>query len=152
MKLEPYGGGSKVYNLRGMIRDYQNLIRQRFFASFIAQGTEQVGTQALAKELTSFFSLVTRSIQTRMLETWQRQLIPYLLRHNRFSINKAPILSWKAPGKENIQNISQAVTALVGSDVLTPSADVEDYVRMVMNLSPLPEGSGAGGGQGGSRA
>lgn len=141
MKLSAYQGGSKAFNIRGIIRDYQNIIRQRFFAGFIAQGTEQVGTQALARELTSFFSLIARSIQTRMLDVWRRQLIPYIFKYNQFGINELPHLDWKAPGKENIQSISQAVTGLIDAKILTPSEDIEDYMRNTMGFPPLPDGT-----------
>jgi len=132
--IKAYGGGSKVYNVRLMIRDWQNLIRQRFFAGFIALGTEQIGTQALAREMTTFFSLVIRSVQIRLLEVWKRQLITNIFRFNKFSINQLPILRWRAPGKENMQSISQAIAVLVGSGVLENTPEVENHVRRAMGL------------------
>ena len=140
VKINAYGGGNKVYNVRMIIRDYQHLIRQRFFANFIAQGSESVGTQALAKELTSFFGLVIRSIQTRMLEVWKRQLIPTIFKYNNFSVDELPRLGWKAPGKDNIQSLSQAVVGLTSAKILTPSEDIEEYMRKSLGFPPLPDG------------
>jgi len=134
VKVAAYGGGNKIYNVRLMIRDWQHLIRQRFFAGFIALGTEQVGTQALAREMTTFFSLVIRSIQIRLLEVWKRQLITNIFRFNRFSINQLPILRWRAPGKENIQSISQAISGLVTSGVIENTPELENHIRRTIGL------------------
>jgi hypothetical protein len=139
-KLEAYGGGNKVYNIRNIIRDYQNLIRQRFFAGFISQGAEQIGTQALAREMTTFFGMVIRSIQTRMMEVWKRQLVPYIFEYNNFSIDTMPVLHWQRSGKENIQVLAQAVGTLVGARVLTNTPDLEDHIRGIMSFPPLAEG------------
>ena len=103
-----------------IIRDWQTIIRQRFFATFIALGTEQVGTQALAREQTTFFSSVLKSIQARMLEVWERQLIPHIFRFSKFSVDELPALKWAAPGKENEQLLTQAITSAVGVGVILP--------------------------------
>ena len=76
--IKPFGSGGKVYDVRTIIRDYDHKIRQRFFMDFISLGSEQVGTQALAKEVTGFFSLSLGSIQREILDVWNRQLVPWL--------------------------------------------------------------------------
>lgn len=144
VKVGPYAGGSKVYNIRLMIRDWQNLIRQRFFAGFIALGTEQIGTQALAREMTTFFGLVIRSIQNRMLEVWRRQLVPTIFMFNKFSINQLPVLHWRQPGKDNVQSISQAITGLISAGVLEVTPELENHVRRMMGLPERPDKPGVG--------
>lgn len=137
IKLDAYGGGAKVYNIREMIRDWQHIIRQRFFADFLAMGAEEVGTQALARELTTFFAIALRSIQNRMLTVWNRQLVPYLFKFNNFNITKLPELSWVVPGQRNMQEIAQALTMLIQAGVLTNNEDLEKWIRATTNLPPL---------------
>ena len=139
VKIAAYTGGSKVYDVRTIIRDWQTIIRQRFFATFIALGTEQVGTQALAREQTTFFSSVLKSIQTRMLEVWERQLIPHIFRFSKFSVDELPALKWAAPGKENEQLLTQAIASAVGAGVIYPDLDLENRVRVLVGVRALGE-------------
>ncbi|MBU0598779.1 hypothetical protein KKF61_07405, partial [Patescibacteria group bacterium] len=137
VKVTAYGGGGKVYNIRTMIRDWQHVIRQRFFADFIAQGSEQVGTQALAREATTFLSLILRGVQLAMLEVWNHQLVPYVFRYNTFDVRKLPIIDWKPPGTVNAQSLAQTIQSLMAAGVLTPGPEVEDHLRKVLGLPAI---------------
>ena len=44
MTMQAYGSGSKVYDIREMIKDWQHVIFRRFFADFLQLGGERVGT------------------------------------------------------------------------------------------------------------
>ncbi|KKK63510.1 hypothetical protein LCGC14_2993550, partial [marine sediment metagenome] len=137
-EIEAYGGGSKSYNVREIIRDWQHLIRQRFFADFLSLGSEQVGTQALAKEMNTFFSLALGAIQTRMMETWNDQLIPWLFEWNHWQPESGlPNLVWSKVGQRNLQSIAQAYNSLVGSGLLTPDDSIEEQIRAEAGLPPL---------------
>ena len=141
-EVVPFGAGGKVYDLRGIIRDYGHQIRQRFFVDFIALGAEQVGTQALAKEISGFFSLALGSIQQYMLSAWNRQLIPYLLLWNRDKfggITALPKLTWAKPGKLNAQAVAQSVAQLLGSQAIHYNYDLEEHLRQVFELPPISE-------------
>lgn len=137
-KISAFGGGNKIYNVREMIRDYQHIIRQRFFADFLSLGSEQVGTQALARELTTFFGLALASVQEKMTDVWNSQLIKPLLALNNFQVENPPVLAWTKPGTRNLQSIAQAFTQLVAQGVLTPDSSVEQLIRQEAGLSPLP--------------
>ena len=141
-QVRPFGAGGKVYNIREIIRDYGHLIRQRFFVDFIALGAEQVGTQALAKEISGFFSLALGSIQRYMLEAWNHQLIPYLIGYNgnKFSgISEMPKLVWAKPGKLNAQAVAQSVAQLLGSQAIHYNFELEEYLRQTFELPPISE-------------
>jgi len=138
--LDAYGGGNKVYDIRQIIRDYQHLIRQRFFADFLALGSEQVGTQALAREMTTFFSLALKSVQQRMVAVWNRQLIPWLFAVNNWvPTSGVPKLQWLPPGDQNIQSLAQAMQMLVTSGILTPDLTIENRVRKALELKTITE-------------
>jgi hypothetical protein len=142
VKLSPYGSGSKAYDVRAIIRDYQHIIRQRFFADFLALGSEQVGTQALAREMTTFFGLAIRSIQERMLAVWNRQLVPWVFSWNNIqpTSGKLPRIDWLRPGDQNLQALAQAYQMLVISNILTPDEEIENRVRIQAGLPELPPG------------
>ena len=141
VELEAYGGGNKVYNVREIIRDYQHIIRQRFFADFLSLGAEGVGTQALATEMTTFFALAMRSIQERMLEVWNRQLIPWVLKYNEIDVppDRWPTIDWLNPGESNMKMLSQAYQLLVRSGLLIPDKKIRDRIRLMLGQEPEEE-------------
>jgi hypothetical protein len=141
-KVAPFGAGGKVYNIREMIRDYQHIIRQRFFMDFVSLGSEQVGTQALAKEVTGFFSLALGSVQRQMVEPWNQQVVPWLFRWNRSSfsgITELPRLKWVRPGKLNIQSLAQSVSTLLASNAIHYNKPLEDAIRADHELPPITD-------------
>ena len=127
--ITPYGGGSKVFDSRRIIDAYDHKMRQRFYADFIAQGSEEVGTNALAKESTTFFNVILRHFQLKMLSAWNIQLVPYLFKYNNFKLEKYPKLEWTKPGYYNPMNIAQATNALIGADALTANYATEAHIR-----------------------
>ena len=132
-----YGGGNKVYDIRAIIKDWQHLIRQRFFADFLSLGSEGQGTQALAREMTTFFSLAEKSIQERMLWVWNNQLIRWVLRWNGYNPKHAPKLKWGEPGKHNLQTVAQALSTLAASELLdVENINVINYVLDTIGIRP----------------
>lgn len=136
-KITAYGGGNKTYDIRQIIRDWQHVIRQRFFADFLGLGSEGVGTQALAGESMGFFSLAERSIQNRMLKVWNTQLIPWLFRWNNITAEKLPRLAWLEPGTQNLQSLSQAYETLVKAGII--DSEDETVRGRVYRQMDLPE-------------
>ncbi len=140
VEIKAYGGGNKVYDVRAMIRDWQHLIRQRFFADFLSLGAEQVGTQALAKEMTTFFGLALRSIQEIMLSVWNRQLIPWVFAWNNWEPTSGilPRLDWLRPEDSNLQSLAQAYQMLIAAGILDIDEAVKKRVRLQVGLPVGP--------------
>ena len=142
VEVEPFGSGGKVYNVREIIRDYQHVIRQRFFMDFVSMGSEGVGTQALAKEVTGFFSLALGSVQRELLAVWNRQLIPYMFKWNAMhfeGLEELPTISWNKPGKINVQSLAQSVSTLVGGEIIHWNKELEDHVREQFELPSITD-------------
>ena len=139
--IKPFGSGGKVYDVRTIIRDYDHKIRQRFFMDFISLGSEQVGTQALAKEVTGFFSLSLGAVQREMLRVWQRQLVPWLFKWNntQFNIDTLPRIKWSKPGKINIQSLAQSVGTLLGANAVHWSPALEHFLREQFEFPPITD-------------
>lgn len=137
-ELTAYGGGNKVYNIREVIRDWQHLIRQRFFADFISLGSEAVGTQALADEMTTFFGLALRSIQEMMLTIWNRQLIPWIFKWNGMEVDNPPQLEWLRPSDMNLQSMAQAYNTLVGANMIDANdTELRNRIRTQLGLKQI---------------
>ena len=142
VEVEPFGSGGKVYDIRGIIRDYAHIIRQRFFMDFVSMGSEGVGTQALAKEVTGFFSLALGSVQRELLAVWNRQLVPYMFKWNQMSFGELetlPKVTWNKPGKINVQSLAQSVSTLVGGQIIHWNKELEDHLREQFELPAITE-------------
>ncbi len=141
-EVKAFGSGGKVYDIRTIIRDYDHKIRQTFFMDFVALGAEQVGTQALAKEVTGFFSLALGAIQQQSTSVWNRQLVPWLFEWNKSSfgeITNYPILRWSKPGKINLQSVAQSIVTMIASGVIHTNYELEVHIRELFELPPLSE-------------
>ena len=139
-QVKPFGSGSKTYDLRSIIRDYNHTIRQRFFMDFVSLGSEGVGTQALAKEVTGFFSLALGSIQQQMIEAWNKQLIEWIFKYNAFpNITALPVLKWSKPGKINIQSLAGTISTLLASEAIHRSKPLEDHLREALELPEISD-------------
>lgn len=132
--VKAYTSGSKAYDTRAIIRDWQHIIRQRFFADFLALGSEQVGTQALAKEMNTFFKLALVSVQNKAIEVWNRQLVPWLFEQNNWKLDKYPKIRWNDPSAINIQSLAQAYSELVKNNLLIPTPLLQKYIREQLRL------------------
>lgn len=145
--LEPYASGSKAYNVREIIKDYDIRILMRFFTQFLMLGMDTGGTQALVKGSHAFLNLALRSIQQKLLAVWNRQLVPFMLSFNegRFQgMTANPVITWSDPGAEDLQALTTLYTGLTASKVLTITKVDEDHVRAIVGLPDRPEGVGEG--------
>ena len=140
VKLRPFGAGGKVYDAGSIIQRYQHLIRQRFFMDFVSLGSEGVGTQALAKEETGFFSLALGSIQKACLRIWNGTLIPYLYQWNP-GMDPAlrPKMLWHKPGKINVQSYAQTSVQLSGSGLVHWTNEDERHIREELEMLSITD-------------
>lgn len=144
-KLELMSGGSKMYNTRDIIRDLNKIIMMRFFAQFLLIGMEKVGTQALVKGSQDFFSLALESVQQELLEAWNDQLVPMVFKFNPMSgLSGLPTLDWMSPGKEDVDSVAKMLEQMIKVNVVTPSEELEDYIRGMAGLPERPQGVGEG--------
>ena len=109
---------------------------------FVSMGSEGVGTQALAKEVTGFFSLALGSVQRELLAVWNRQLVPYMFKWNSMhfgDLEALPQITWNKPGKINVQSIAQSVSTLVGGEIIHWNKELEDHIREQFELPAISE-------------
>ena len=135
--IEPYGGGGRAFNHREIIRDWQHVILRRFFADFLSLGSEGVGTQSLASEMTGFFSISIKAIQDAMVAVWNKQLIERIMAFNQSMVSEGdilPIIEWSQPGRKNVQQMMTAISTAIDSGVVSPTDDDEDWFRKALEM------------------
>ena len=145
--LEPYASGSKAYDVRKIIQDYDSRMLQRFFAMFLKLGQTQTGSYALVQGSHDFFYLALRRIQQRLLSVWNGQLIPLLYQANTGAfrgLTALPTMTLSDPGKPDLEALVNLYREGVASGVLTLTATDEDHLRAVAGLPDRPEGVGEG--------
>lgn len=139
--------GAKQFNVREIVRDLNKIILMRFFAQFLLLGMENVGSQALVEGSHDFFTMALESLQQELLEVWQSQLVPLVFKMNENMTNgmsALPMIKWGKPGRKDIAAKAALLSTLIGVDVVTPSAELEDFMRNLAGLPERPEGLGEG--------
>lgn len=144
MEVSPYGGGTKMYDVKAVIDRYMKIILMRMFSQFLMLGMGQVGTQALVQGSQDFFTLGLLSVKRELESAWNQQLVPLLFKFNNFGIKDYPKIVWKDPGKIDIAAIMSAYAQGVSSQAITPVREDEEHFRTIMDLPELPEGEGIG--------
>ena len=138
-------GGAKSYDIRRTIEAYITIILMRFFAQFLKLGMDQVGSQSLVKGAQSFFSLGLLAVQQEILEMWNHKLVPYLFQLNSFpGMTDLPRIDWAPPGKTDISDIVTVLKEMTGANIITPSEDLEDWIRELAGMPERPENIGVG--------
>lgn len=141
--LEPYASGQKGYDIGGIITRKKKQILMRKFEQFLELGMDNVGTQALVQGSQDFFMLGLTGIQQQLLEAWNDQLVPFLFRFNLFpGMTDYPRITWKNPGKVDVEAFMAAYKSGVDARLLTPVLEDENHARAIMDLPDLPEGEG----------
>ncbi len=143
-ELELMSGGSKAYDTRAVIRDYNKQILMTFFAQFLELGMDKVGTQALVQGSHDVFSLALKGVQQLMLECWNTQLVPVLFQMNGWPTDALPTIEWADPGKRDIAGISDVIVNLTQAGIITAEPQLEDHIRAIAGLPDRPEGVGEG--------
>jgi hypothetical protein len=142
LTVEPYGGGSKMYDVGAVIERKQKEILGRAFAQFLKLGMDNVGTQALVKGSQDFFMFGLQSVQKFLLESWNLQLVPYLFSFpgNGFpGMTGLPEIDWNEPGQVDFAGLITALASGVNAKLFTPTDEDEDELRSVMDWIDLPE-------------
>lgn len=141
-KLEAYTGGY-TNEARAVIEAKNTEILMRFFAQFLKLGMESTGAFALVKGAQQFFNLGLESVQQRLVDTWNQQLVPFLFRFNAFAgMTGLPLIKWNQPGAVDLEALMKAMETGVKNKILTRLREDEEYVRAEADLPDLPEDQG----------
>jgi len=132
VKLVPFGGGSKMYDINQSIERWQKVSLGRVFAQFLKLGMDSVGTQSLVQGSQDFFTLLLEYLQGYPVEVWNQQLVPYLFAHNPSAfpgMTGYPKIVGGKVGKVDIEGLIKSLDTSTKAKLFTPSDTDEDWVR-----------------------
>ncbi len=130
-------GGARQFDTNSIINRYDTKIAQTVLADFITLGHESVGSFALSSDKTELFSIAMGAFLDVICETFNSQGIPSLIDINggHFEgITDYPTLEHGDIEDRNITELSTFIKDMVGTGVIVPDEDLEDYVREAANL------------------
>lgn len=130
-------GGTRQFDTNAIINRYDTKIAQTVLADFIMLGHEKVGSFALSSDKTALFSVAMGAFLDIICETFNSQGIPALIDINGShfdGITDYPTLEHGDIEDRNITEMSTFIKDMVGTGVIVPDEDLEDYVREAAHL------------------
>ena len=130
-------GGTRQFDTNAIINRYDTKIAQTVLADFIMLGHEKVGSFALSSDKTELFSVAMGAFLDVICETFNQQGIPALIDINGShfeGITDYPTLEHGDIEDRNITELSTFIKDMVGTGVILPDEDLEDYVREAAHL------------------
>ena len=130
-------GGTRQFDTNAIINRYDTKIAQTVLADFIMLGHEKTGSFALSSDKTELFSVALGAFLDVICETFNNQGIPSLIDINGShfdGIEDYPTLAHGDVDKRDITKLSTFLKDMVGTGILIPDEELEDYVREAANL------------------
>lgn len=121
---------------------YGTLRASTLLADFIMLGHEKTGSFALSSDKTELFSVALGAFLDVICETFNNQGIPSLIDINGShfdGIEDYPTLAHGDVDKRDITKLSTFLKDMVGTGILIPDEELEDYVREAANLPERTE-------------
>ena len=135
-------GGTRQFDTNAIINRYDTKIAQTVLADFIMLGHEKTGSFALSSDKTELFSVALGAFLDVICETFNNQGIPSLIDINGShfdGIEDYPTLAHGDVDKRDITKLSTFLKDMVGTGILIPDEELEDYVRKAANLPERTE-------------
>lgn len=135
-------GGTRQFDTNAIINRYDTKIAQTVLADFIMLGHEKTGSFALSSDKTELFSVALGAFLDIICETFNNQGIPSLIDINGShfdGIEDYPTLAHGDVDKRDITKLSTFLKDMVGTGILIPDEELEDYVREAANLPERTE-------------
>lgn len=131
------GAGSRQHRDIGQaISRYERQMAMTVLCQFVFLGMERVGSYALAKRQTDFFSLAVGGWARSIAETINRHAVTRLFGYNSFRIRELPRICVSETGIPNLEDMAKFVNQLVAADVLRPDDILENYLRRLAGMPP----------------
>lgn len=136
-------GGRQPGAFDGVIKRYESRLMISLLMEFMLLGLDKVGSFALSGDKTDLFAVALSSVLRRVEEVFNNVEIPRLMRYNGFPQAAAPRLRFGDFERESIVEYAQAVTQMVGAQVVKPDDSLEAHARRFLNLpqkGPVSDG------------
>ena len=132
-------GGSRQFDTDKIIGRYDQRIAMSVLSDFILLGHERVGSFALGSSKIDLWTMAVDAICKSIAEVINQHAIPKLLKYNGITFTDAPELKYSEVAHIDLTEISEYVSKLTAAGVITPDAEMEEFLRGLAGL-PMPTG------------
>lgn len=135
--LSPPSSGNIKFD--DVIQRYEKRMAMVGLAQFIHLGMDRVGSQALSQSSMDFFTLAISSWADLIEETIHRFATERLFALNPFQgLTDYPRITHDSVGKVALGELADYINKLAGQMLITPSPELEDYLRAAADLPEKP--------------
>ncbi len=130
-------GGRRQFDTNQIIERYDTRMAMTVLADFVLLGHQNVGSFALSSDKTEMFGIAMGAFLDLICEVFNSQAIPRLIDINgdRFKgITDYPQLVHGDIETQDLGQLGDFVSKMVGIGAITPDEKMEDYLRMTANL------------------
>jgi hypothetical protein len=126
-------------NFNDIIQRYEKRMAMVGLAQFIHLGMDRVGSQALSQSSMDFFTVAISAWADLIEETIHRFATERLFCLNNFNdLTDYPRITHDAVGKVELGQLADYINKLSGQMLITPSPELEDYLRAAADLPEKP--------------
>ena len=115
------------------INHHNREISKNVLAQFLELGNTSSGSRSLWESQSALFLLALESVAKNIADTFNRSLIPELVNLN-FDTDIYPELKFQKLQPVDYEKLSNALSSLANSEIITPDSDLEAHIRKVLDL------------------
>lgn len=132
-------GGARQFNINETVNRYDHRILVSVLADFLLLGAEKVGSFALSSDKTELFAVALGAWLESIAGVINQHAIPRLLRLNGMQVSEPPKLCHGDIEVPDLADLAAYVAALVNVGAMTPTPELEAYLRETASLPAMPE-------------
>ena len=122
-------GGRDRGSITEAIKDHRHEYLVALQYEMALLGSEKVGSFALSSDKTHLFSVAIGYIMDCIVDVFNHDVIPHLMRLNRVPKKYWPLMSHGDIEKPSVEDLAAAFTAMVGAGIIIPTEQDENYWR-----------------------
>lgn len=131
---------NSVKDMLPTIQYHETMMKKSIMASFLDLGSNSGGSRAVSEDHSKMFEKSLEAVAQVIADTFNEQVIKPLCDMNFTHLpNGYPKLSFGNIGDEDLQVMGEYLSKLAGADLITPDADLEDYLRAMGRMPKLPK-------------
>ena len=130
-------GGRRQFDTNQIIERYDTRMAMTVLADFVLLGHQAVGSFALSSDKTELFGVALGAFLDLICEGFNNQAIPRVIDINgeHFAgITDYPILTHGDIETQDLGQLGEFVSKMVGIGAITPDESMEDYLRLAADL------------------
>jgi phage gp29-like protein len=131
--------GSKQIDTNAVIKRKSEEMAMSILMDFLMLGHQNVGSFALGTAKIDLWTLSVDALARGIAETFNKYAIAPLLRANRMRVDKPPRLVYGEVSNVDLGSLSTFIREMVDAGMLTPSPELETWVREVAKLPAMTE-------------